>query len=272
MASNDFAPPLLAAADASPVTIVNPGGRSPFLLIGDHAGNVIPSSLGTLGLSDSDRQRHIAWDIGVAEVGTILSRTLDAPFIRQRYSRLVVDCNRAPGAPDAIASVSDGTVIPGNRELTAGEAEQRYALIHEPYQQAIGAALAARDAEQRDTILIALHSFTPHLGGGERRPWQIGILHDAGDASFAMAMLEALRRDDRLTVGDNEPYRMDRIDYTVPRHAYPRRRRYAEVEMRQDLIASAEGQLAWAARLAAVLTALIDQDGTTSGRGLGGAR
>jgi predicted N-formylglutamate amidohydrolase len=263
MASNDFAPPLLTAADPPPTTIVNPGGRSPFLLIGDHAGNVIPSSLGDLELSEADRTRHIAWDIGVANVGMILSQMLDATFIQQTYSRLVVDCNRAPGAQDAIAPISDGTSIPGNRNLTAYEMEQRYALIHEPYQQAIGEALATRDAEQRETILISLHSFTPQLGGGTARPWQIGILYDAGDASLAVGVLKVLRHDERLTVGDNEPYRMDRIDYTVPRHAYPLRRRYVELELRQDLIASPDGQLEWASRLASALSVLIDQDGKT---------
>lgn len=259
MASNDYAPPLLTAADPPSVTIVNPGGRSPFLFIGDHAGNVIPSSLGDLGLSESDRTRHIAWDIGVNALGTALSSMLDATFIRQTYSRLVVDCNRAPDAADAIAPNSDGTLVPGNQHVTPSQAAERYVSIHAPYQQAIADALAARDAEGRDTILVSLHSFTPRLAGGGLRPWQIGVLHDGGDAAFATLLLEVLRRDSTLTVGDNEPYRMDQIDYTVPRHAYMPPRRYAEIEVRQDLIASAQGQSDWAERLAAALTEALAQ-------------
>lgn len=255
MASNDHGqtPPLLTAADPPPVVTLNRQGSSTFLLIGDHAGNVIPSSLGDLGLSEAERSRHIAWDIGVAGLGAMLAERLDATFVRQTYSRLVVDCNRAPGAVDAIPAVSDGAAIPGNTGLSNGDRAARYAAIHEPYQQAIAAALAERDARGQATILVSLHSFTPALRGGAPRPWQIGVLHDGGDASFATALLAALGRDDALTVGDNEPYRMDLIDYTVPRHAYPGRRPYAELEIRQDLIADADGRRWWADRLAVEL-------------------
>lgn len=259
MASNDLAPPLLTAADPPPATIVNPGGRSPFLLIGDHAGNVIPSSLGDLGLPPIDRTRHIAWDIGVAGLGLHLSRILDATFVRQTYSRLVVDCNRAPGAADAIAPISDGSIVAGNQQMGPDEAAARFASIHEPYHQAIAATLADRDAAGSETILIALHSFTPRLAGGGARPWHVGVLHDAGDASFATRLLATLRDGEELVVGDNEPYRMDQIDYTVPRHAYPQRRRYAEIEVRQDLIGSPDGEARWAERLASALSEALSR-------------
>jgi predicted N-formylglutamate amidohydrolase len=87
---------------------------------------------------------------------------------------------------------------------------------------------------------------------GVDRPWQIGILHDGGDTGFAHALLDVLREEADLTVGDNEPYRMDQIDYTIPRHAYPARP-YAEIEIRQDLLGSTEGCAAWADRLARLL-------------------
>ena len=238
------------------MTIVNRGGSSPFLFIGDHAGNVIPSSHGDLGLPTSERERHIAWDIGVGALGARLAEILDATFVRQTYSRLVVDCNRTPGAADAIPSVSDGTVVPGNADLSAEDRRARYAAIHEPYQRAIADTLVERDGRGQESILISLHSFTTALRDGTPRPWQIGVLHDGGDATFATALLASLRRDEALTVGDNEPYRMDLIDYTVPRHAYPHRRAYAELEIRQDLIATMEDQGWWAARLAIELQAV----------------
>jgi predicted N-formylglutamate amidohydrolase len=169
--------------------------------------------------------------------------------VRQTYSRLVVDCNRAPGAADAMPPVSDGTVVPGNAALTELNRAARLADIHEPYQQAIAQTLAARDAMGQESVLISLHSFTPALRNGSPRPWQIGVLHGGGDASFATALLTSLRHDSTLTVGDNEPYRMDLIDYTTPRHAYPQARAYAELEIRQDLISAANGQSWWAARL-----------------------
>lgn len=256
---------LLTPGDPPPVAVVNPGGASPFLLIGDHAGNVIPSALGDLGLAEADRTRHIAWDIGIAGLGEAMARDMDAAFVRQVYSRLVVDCNRrpddagTPDAPGAIPPVSDGSPVPGNQGLTPAERAARVAAIHAPYQQAIGDAIARRTAAGRETVLVALHSFTPMLKDGRARPWQVGVLHHLGEPAFARALIAALAQDvsgdGSLTVGDNEPYRMDLIDYTVPRHAWPAGLAYAEIEVRQDLIGDAGGQAAWAARLKAALEA-----------------
>ncbi len=249
---------LLGTEDAAPVVVVNPKGASSFLLIGDHAGNAVPKALGSLGLSDADLSRHIGWDIGIGELGALLSERLDAVFVRQTYSRLVIDCNRSPSQPDLIAEVSDGTVVPGNAALDEAARAARFAEIHTPYQAAIAAEIARRDAAGMTTILVALHSFTPQMRGALRdqdRPWQIGILHDGGDTAFAHALLDILRAEPDLTVGDNEPYRMDLIDYTIPRHAYPQRRPYAEIEIRQDLLGDASGCDAWAERLTRVLPA-----------------
>jgi predicted N-formylglutamate amidohydrolase len=245
---------LLAADDPPPVSIFNEAGASPFLLIGDHAGNVIPSALGTLGLPEEERVRHIAWDIGIAGLGRALASMLDAPFISQTYSRLVIDCNRAPDAADAIPAISDRTAIPANADLSAAERARRVAAIHAPYQAAIAAELARRDEAGRATTVIALHSFTPAMGG-IARPWEIGVLHSDGDNRFALAVLAQLRGRAGLTVGDNEPYAMDQIDYTIPRHAFAARRPYVEIEIRQDLLAERSQQTEWAQLLAEVFGA-----------------
>lgn len=239
------------------MTVERPKGRSPFLFIGDHAGNVIPSRLGRLGLAPEELQRHIAWDIGIAELGTLLSETMDATFVRQTYSRLVVDCNRRPDAVDAMVPVSDATVVPGNASLSDEARAARLAALHDPYHRAIAAEIVRRQADGRTTVMIALHSFTPSLADGKVRPWHVGVLHDRGDQSFALALIDEFRRDVALVVGDNEPYRMDLIDYTVPRHCYPDRLPYAELEVRQDLIGDDEGQRRWAARLAEALDRVI---------------
>ncbi|HXH15270.1 MAG TPA: N-formylglutamate amidohydrolase [Sphingomonas sp.] len=247
---------LLRTEDAAPVTVINPEGGSSFLLIGDHAGNAVPQRLSALGLSDLDLSRHIGWDIGIGEIGALLADRLDAVFVRQTYSRLVIDCNRNESQPDLIAEVSDGTIIPGNAGLGAADRAARLAEIHAPYQAAIAAELARRDALGMRTVMVALHSFTPAMLGALReqaRPWHIGILHDGGDIGFAQALLAVLRDEADLVVGDNEPYRMDLIDYTIPRHAYPARRPYAEIEIRQDLLGSTEACTAWADRLARLL-------------------
>ena len=234
---------VLQAADPSPVRIINPAGASSFLLLGDHAGNAVPHKLEALGLPPEELARHIGWDIGIGGLGPMLARALDAPFVRQTYSRLVIDCNRATDAADAIPPVSDGTAVPGNADLPPDDRAARIAEIHAPYQATIAELLAARDSVGLQTVLVSLHSFTPVMRG-QARPWDVGVLYDGGDTRFAAAVMAALRGRGDLVVGDNEPYRMDLIDYTIPRHAYPARP-YVELEIRQDLIASEAGQRRW---------------------------
>lgn len=243
---------LLSADETPPVRILNPAGASPFLLLGDHAGNAIPASLASLGLGAADLARHIAWDIGVDGLGPKLAAALDAVFIRQTYSRLVVDCNRDPEAPDAMPEISDGTMIPGNAALTDGARAARIAAIHGPYQAAIAAELDRRHTGGMDTVIVSLHSFTPSMNGKDR-PWQIGVLYGGGSTVFAKAVLDLLEKRRVWTVGDNEPYAMDGIDYTIPRHAFAAGLRYVELEIRQDLLATVEQQADWSRILAAAL-------------------
>ena len=244
--------PLLGDSDPPPAVVLREGGRADVLIVGDHAGNAIPSSLDRFGVSDSDLARHIAWDLGVRALGEALAAELDATFICQSFSRLVIDCNRDPRAPDSIVESSDGTPVPGNVGLSPEAREQRRAAIHEPYHQTIAREVALRRARGATPVLVALHSFTPALAGAQR-PWHIGLLHDAGDTTLSRALLVRLRQEGQLCVGDNEPYRMNGTDYTIPRHAYPTAARYLEVEFRQDLLPDAEHARLWATRFAAWL-------------------
>ena len=228
--------------------------------MGDHAGRDIPSRLGTLGLSDADLSRHIAWDIGVAGLGRLLAPRLDAAFIAQRFSRLVIDCNRDPGRADSIPEMSDGTAIPGNATLTSIGREARIAQVFTPYHAAITAELVARAVRGLPTVVVALHSFTPVMQGFQR-PWRFGILH-LGGSPFSDAMLARLRAEPDAgpnadDVGDNQPYRMDDVDFTIPHHAIGRGLDYVELEVRQDLLADPAGQEAIADRLARVLPAAL---------------
>ncbi|WP_293882192.1 N-formylglutamate amidohydrolase [Sphingomonas sp.] len=241
-------PSLLAVDDPPPWRVINPLGASSFLLLCDHAGNRVPTALGTLGLGADDLTRHIGWDIGAAGLSAMLAEALDATLVQQTYSRLVVDCNRGPTAADSVAVVSDGTRVPGNEGLSDADRAVRVAEIHEPYHAAIGSALASRT----DPVLVAIHSFTPAMNG-VARPWEIGVLHHLGNTDFAQAVLARLRETLDVPVGDNEPYAMDGIDYTVPRHAYAAGLRYVEIEVRQDLLATPAGQ----ARISHILASVL---------------
>ena len=245
---------LLEQDDPPAVSIINPQGASPFLLIGDHAGNLVPRRLGTLGLSDADRARHIAWDIGVGALGAALAARLDAVFVRQMYSRLVIDCNRDPHAADAVPATSDGTPIPGNAGLDQPARAARIAAIHAPYQQAIASEIARRRGAGIETILVSLHSFTSALAGQGARPWDIGVLHDGRNDGFARHLLAGLVGTADLIVGDNEPYRMDATDHTVPRHAFPTLP-YVELEVAQRRLGTAAEIGWWCERLASALEA-----------------
>lgn len=244
---------ILSSEDPPAVEVVRGGGESEFVLTCEHAGRLLPKRLGTLGLSAVDLGRHIAWDIGVAEVSRRLSQLLDAPLVLQHYSRLVVDCNRSTSAADYIVRVSEATEIPGNQNLSAAEIEARTAEIHRPYHQAIRELLDARDAAGRTSVLVAMHSFTP-VFHGQARPWQVGVLHEH-DKAFGEALLASLaRRHPHLTVGDNQPYRLsEHCDYSTAEHGYRRGLRHVELEIRQDLIDAAPGQAQWADLLADLL-------------------
>jgi predicted N-formylglutamate amidohydrolase len=243
---------LLAPDERSVAVVRNTGASSPFLLLGDHAGREIPRSLAGLGLAPAELDRHIAWDIGVAAYGGILSQVLNAPFIHQRFSRLVIDCNRDPARPDAIPEVSDGAEIPGNRALAPAARQARVDAVAAPYHAAIAAELDERAGRGLATTLISLHSFTPRMNGVDR-PWRFGVLH-AENSPYSRAVLACLRADfGEVLVGDNEPYKMDEVDFTIPHHAGPRGLDYLELEVRQDLLADAVGQ----AEIAAIVAPLL---------------
>ena len=243
---------LLTADESPPWIALNPGADSPFLLLGDHASRTVPLGLMELGLEDAELGRHIGWDIGVAGMGRALAAALNATFIHQRFSRLVIDCNRDPDHPGAIPGQSDGTKVPGNADLSAADRQARVEQVARPYHDRIAQELDARAARGQPTVVVSLHSFTPSMGGVDR-PWRYGVLH-MGDSPFSKAMLGRLRAEfpDQL-VGDNEPYAMDGTDFTVPLHAHRRGLDYLELEVRQDLIVDPAGQQAAADLLARLL-------------------
>ena len=212
----------------------------------------MPRSLGDLGLSSSEMERHIAWDIGIAGVAEQLSCALDAHLVAQRYSRLVIDCNRPPDAPSSIPLISEATTIPGNDGLTREAAAARRKLIFEPYHRCIAEIIDARLRAGVPTVLVSLHSFTP-VYAGIARPWHIGTLYQR-DTRLPPLLLKLLREESDLVVGDNEPYAVsDATDYTIPVHGEARGLPNTGIEIRQDLIADGAGQTQWSERLARIL-------------------
>jgi predicted N-formylglutamate amidohydrolase len=246
------AAPLLGPGEPPPVRRLNPNGTSGFLLTADHAGRRIPRALGDLGLAAAERRRHIAWDIGIAGVTRGLAARLDAAAVLQRYSRLVIDCNRRPDVPSAFPEISETTAVPGNEGLTDEEKDRRRRAIFAPYHAAIAAMIAARQAAGRPTVYVAMHSFTP-IFKGVARPMHCAVLYNRSPR-LARALAALLDAEGDLTVGENEPYRVtDETDYGVPVHAERGGLDSVEIEIRQDLIGAPAGQGIWAERLARLL-------------------
>ena len=249
---NQMPDSLLAADEPVPVTVYSENGRSPILIVADHAGNLVPRALGRLGVPQAEYDRHIAWDIGIAALCRLLADGLDATLVQQNYSRLVIDCNRAPGSEASIPEISELTPVPGNIGLSESQKAARVREIFRPYHDRIETELDRRRQAGPPTALVAMHSFTP-VFKAVARPWHIGVMYNR-DPRFARLLMALLQREQGLVVGDNEPYSVtDASDYTIPVHGERRGLHHVAIEFRQDLIAEDNGQRAWGALLVRLL-------------------
>lgn len=230
-----------------------------YLLICDHASNALPERYGTLGLPQSELERHIGYDIGVAGITRRIAERLGVPAVMSRYSRLLIDPNRGLDDPTLMMRISDGSVVPGNARADRAEIDYRIKRFYKPYDDAITAAIEAGIAAGAPPALFSIHSFTADWRG-TRRPWHVGILWD-NDGRLAVPMIEGLQNDAGLVVGDNEPYTGELEGDTMNRHGTRRGLAHALIEVRQDLIADEAGEVEWAARLGDLLHDLRDTPG-----------
>lgn len=246
---------LLRAGDPDPVEWVLPDSDAPLLLLCEHAGQAIPARLGDLGLAEGMIARHIGWDIGAERLARALAVKLGAPLIVQRYSRLVIDCNRPPGTPGSIPEISDHVPIPGNQGLDAAARALRKVAIFDPLDRAIaeGFARAPRRAA------FSIHSFTRQLHKGPRRVWDAGVL-SRSDLSTARRLVDAIRAAaPDLHLAINQPYRIeDEGDWFIPRHAETRRLRHGLIEICNDQLSDAGGIARWCDLLAGAIGAALD--------------
>ena len=247
----------------APFYSYRPDGQPGLILICDHAGREIPAGYGDLGLPPSAFERHIAYDIGAAELTRALADHFNAPAVLGRYSRLFIDLNRGADDPTLIMKLSDGQIVPGNAHAGAAEFAKRIALVHAPYHDAISAQIARSRATGRAPILVSIHSFTPSWRG-VARPWEVAILHAPKDRRLADLMLAELRSIPGLCVGDNEPYSGALENDTLSRHGLDEGLPHVLIEVRQDLISNAAGVAALARIVAPCLArsiAALSQEG-----------
>ncbi|MDE3029416.1 MAG: N-formylglutamate amidohydrolase [Paracoccaceae bacterium] len=238
-----------------PFQIIGENRPSRWLVTCDHATNYVPGFVngGDLGIDAADMARHIAYDVGAAGLARALADRLDAPAILSDFSRLVIDPNRGEDDPTLVMRLYDGTLIPANRTADLAEIERRLDALHRPYHRAYD-RLAAR---RPDTVILAIHSFTPCLKGRAPRPWQIGVLYSHLDTRLSRALISRLEAEPDLCVGDNQPYLGHLPGDAIDRHALRPGRHNTLIELRNDLIATEAEQQAWADRLAPILTAAL---------------
>ncbi|MGL4325262.1 MAG: N-formylglutamate amidohydrolase [Beijerinckiaceae bacterium] len=240
---------------AVPAVTIAGALESGVLLLCDHAANAMPAHYGTLGLDPAQLQRHIAYDIGAAAATRAMAQALNAPAVLTQFSRLLIDPNRGRDDPTLVMRLSDGAIIPGNRDVDAAEVARRLRVFYDPYEQAIRAQLAAFDAAGIVPVIVAMHSFTP-AWKGEPRPWHVTILWDS-DPRLPVPFLKALHAEPDLIVGDNEPYDGALKGDTMDQHATRNGLAHALIEVRQDLIATHSDAIRWGERLASVLMPLV---------------
>ncbi len=236
----------------------NPHGTAPLMLICDHASRLIPAAMNNLGLDDWVFDRHVAYDIGAANVAKRLANRLNAPLMLAGYSRLLIDCNRQPGDPQSIPEVSDGIAIPGNQGLSEEEQEARAEAFHWPYHHAITNAMAHLWRIGPPPLLFSVHSFTPTLNG-EDRYWDIGVLWNR-DPRLAVPLIGKLRSHEGLHVGDNEPYSGLDLAYSIDLHAGAGGLPNCAVEIRQDHVETEDEAERWAGLLGDALAEIMAMD------------
>ena len=249
-------PSLLGRGDPPPFEIYQPQATGRLLIVCDHASRTIPAALGRLGLDEAASRRHIAWDIGAAELARALADRLGATAVLAGYSRLVIDCNRRLDDPSCFVTDADGDRVAGNDGLTPSDVRMRAAACFVPYHRAIDECL--RDVRRRGLVpaLIAIHCFTPSMGG-KQRPWNVGVLWDK-DGRIPQRLLERLRAEPGLVVGDNQPYSgRHPADYTVDRHAESAGLPHVCIEVRQDQLTEPSGVARWASLLERALAPIL---------------
>lgn len=247
---------ILDPSEGSPVAIERQEGRSPIILVCEHASRTIPRALGDLGVKPETLESHAAWDIGALAVSRRLSALLEAPLIFQRFSRLVYDCNRSPEAQGAIPETSEIHAVPGNRNLDSAMQQLRADTLYHPFHDAIEAMVDARLAAGDQTALVTIHSFTP-VYFGKPRDGSLGVLHDA-DRELADALLLAAQAAGLNGVRRNFPYGPeDGVTHTLQRHGLSRGIPNVMLEIRNDLIAGPEGQSEWAGIVADLLHTVL---------------
>lgn len=239
---------LLESDEPAPFRVLNDSGKTPCILVCDHAAKRVPRKLNNLGMEEEDLSRHYAVDIGVEKVTEVMADLLDAPAILANYSRLVIDLNRSIDHPTAFVTTGEGKPVPGNIAMDDEDKRLRIEELYNPFHEQLNSMIEAYQAKGINPAIIAIHSFTQNFYK-QKRPWEIGILwvQDGRLPKHTIQHFKALG----YCVGDNKPYDARYLrGTTVDRHADTRGLPNVLIEVRNDLISNDEDSIRWAKMLA----------------------
>lgn len=202
---------------------------APLFLTCEHASQRLPTGYEWMGSDERLVGTHWAYDLGARELTLELAQALSASAVLTRFSRLLVDPNRAEGHPELFRQQAEGQPVLLNRALTPTEQQQRIVAYYRPYHAAVDETLMAAAAP----TLLSIHTFTPVYEGRVRNV-ELGVLFDR-DERAAESLLDSLRKQ-YPAVAANEPWSGKvGLIYAAEHHAHKHGRFALELEVRQDL-------------------------------------
>lgn len=143
--------------------------NSKLMITCEHGSNVFPTPWKEI---PPLMTTHWAYDIGSHDVGSSLSRKLDAPYISTKFSRLIIDANRSLDSPTLIRSKADGIDIDMNIGVNSIDLQERINRLWLPYRQNFKSTLMEYPNVE---LVLSVHSFTP-VYEGQKRECEVGVL------------------------------------------------------------------------------------------------
>ena len=226
--------------------------NSNYLVVCDHASNIIPKKYNNLGLDQKYLDSHRAYDIGASSVACELAKLLDCNLVMANYSRLLIDPNRGEDDPTLITKLSERKIIHGNISIRNKkdniDRNERLKKFYFPYHKKITEFINLSVSSNNIPKILSIHSFTP-IWDGKKRENEVGILWDKDDR-LSKIFLNSLKE---IKLGDNEPYSGRLKNDTLFRHATSQGYPHVLIELRQDLLKNKKDRLQWAKKIHNVL-------------------
>lgn len=227
----------------------------PLVLTCEHASSRLPNGCAVHAPARQVLSAHWGWDIGAWALTHEVARLLGASAIGGRWSRLWIDLNRRVDDPTLIRPQVQDVALAWNRGLTLAEVERRIQACHVPYHAEIDRLLMRRLLRGIRPWLLAVHSFTPELGG-HTRGFDIGLLYER-HLGPARRLGRSLRQAG-LSVRYNQPYSgMAGMMYAAERHGAHHRLPCLELEVNQALFERPAGSAYLGSLVARALKPLL---------------